>query len=213
MATTRHGYPTRRADSYQSAWPEFGLSWDGILSGFALGSLLLACGLCILLISANAGFTAIAEAAEPTRVVLSDQCSRNCNVREAAKQRLAWGVREFKVIRGDAAKLMMSLRSSSAGAGQLTLREVDYDGRMGPELKTWIQHYGPDTHLQKEGALQSDLLITCHPELYDAPELLSKHVFPDACGEIEMEINFRRNAATGEVDNLLIVFPIVIAAR
>jgi hypothetical protein len=145
-------------------------------------------------------------------VILSDRPAIKLSV-NSFKRQLSLSTREFKVIKGDTTSLMMALRSSRTAAGELTLREVDSDGSLGPELSTWVQHYGADTQLQKPDASRADLIISCHPELYDEPELLKKHVFPKASGEIQMQLRVRRNPETGEVEKLLVVFPMVVAAR
>ncbi|MBV8281167.1 MAG: hypothetical protein JO347_03775 [Candidatus Eremiobacteraeota bacterium] len=139
-------------------------------------------------------------------VILSGRASAHSAGQRKVVRRINEGVREFKIVEGNINAITIAMTSSPDGAGKLTVRELSSDGTLGPEQKMWIQHFGPGLHLDKQDAEQADILMTCHPELYDQPELLSKHVFPNARGEIGMQQELRVNLATRNVDYVLVVF-------
>jgi hypothetical protein len=103
-------------------------------------------------------------------------------------------VREFKVVKGDdVGNLIRHMKMSETASGELTLRERLSSGKLGPELRTLVQHFGgpndPPLAINLGPASKADLVITCHPDLLGKayPDLSAKHVFPGAKGPVLLE--------------------------
>ena len=70
--------------------------------------------------------------------------------------------------------------------GGLHVREIlgtgaDGNGNpveLGPVLKAWVQHHGPDLKLKRQG-FAADVLLCCHPELLP-PKVRGRHALPEA---------------------------------
>jgi hypothetical protein len=130
--------------------------------------------------------------------------------------------REFVVVKGDAVKIIDGLRTGDPNfTAKALLREVPNgiesftEATLGPELKTWIQHYGgfkAGVGIDLDVASKADMLITCHPELYAdyrstslVKSLLDKHVFPWATGEIQLNRSAILNSASQKLEDTLVV--------
>lgn len=114
-------------------------------------------------------------------------------------------VRRYKVVKGNAEQIIESLRRSKSAQGQLVLQELTADGSLGAPLDTWVQHFGPDNSakLNKEAAHKAALLLTCHQELYNDPQLLGKHPFPQGKGETTLSLVKDASSGSETKDTLL----------
>lgn len=121
------------------------------------------------------------------------------------QRELAPGVRRFRVVDGNAERLIESLQSDKTAQGRLVLRELSLDGSLGPALETHIQHFGPDCPigLNEQAVKSTNMSIFCHPQESPNSTLQAKNIYPDFKGKISMVLD-NTDVVNGRHQELLV---------